>query len=81
MSKLWRIAVVVEGPTDSIVLEAIVRSLLVLILNFRPYSRRVQLPLDHMGLAGLECIVGAVRRLRKGAVRCPVLQDCPDGTS
>lgn len=28
MSKLWRIAVVVEGPTDSIVLEAIVRSLL-----------------------------------------------------
>ena len=28
MSKLWRFAVVVEGPTDSIVLEAIVRSLL-----------------------------------------------------
>ena len=28
MSKPWRIAVVVEGPTDSIVLEAIVRSLL-----------------------------------------------------
>ena len=28
MSKLWRIAVVVEGPIDSIVLKAIVRSLL-----------------------------------------------------
>ena len=75
-----RVAVAVEGPTDSIVLDAIVRSL----LRHTDFVFQTLQPKDPSRLArsqsaepatdGLECSVGAVNRRWKAVARCPGLR-------
>ena len=86
MSEPLKVAVVVEGPPTALSSKRLsVPCWMVLILSFRPCSRRAPLPLKqslgHTGLDGVECIVGAVKRLRKGAVHFLALQRCPNGIS
>ena len=86
MSNTVRVAAAVEGPTDAIVLEAVLNAIMTNTeFEFQTLRRRNQWHLAPrqagQELDGAGSIAGAVNQRQKAAVRFPARRCCPIMTS